>query len=180
MDFTQDIEDDESAIGSESTVDSIATDDEAPKDDDAVDEHAPGEVAAAVCDPEPESESSNSSNESVAAEPAPKEARHEGPRPRGTRKLVEGGHVRKEPPTNFKIRAVREWKKLTQLPDNQTEGFHTYLYRLLNTGKLRWVLNFDEVPMSLSGSMGKLKSPALTTRTPASTWTRTTRNGAAE
>jgi hypothetical protein len=37
-------------------------------------------------------------------------------------------------------------EKVAQL----AQGFHLYIWRLLGTGKCAWVLNFDEVPMSLS------------------------------
>ncbi len=32
------------------------------------------------------------------------------------------------------------------------QGFHLYVHRVLQTGLISWIVNFDEVPMSLLGS----------------------------
>ncbi len=125
MDFEQEMSDDESAIGSDSSVASMASDLGASDDDDYA--NPLGEVAVAVCEPEPNELLSSSDEASTdeaepqeiaAAEPPKKKKGEATIHKRGSRKLENGSFVRKEPPTRFKKRAVLEWKRLKALPEN--------------------------------------------------------------
>ncbi len=130
MDFEQEMSDDESAVGTDSSVASIASDVGVDDDLDGGIENPNGEVAVAVCEPEETSSSNEETSSSdeeeeaepqeiAAAEPPKKKKKGEATiHKRGSRKLENGSFVRKEPPTRFKKRAVLEWKRLKALPEN--------------------------------------------------------------
>ena len=60
--------------------------------------------------------------------------------------------------------AVRSVKKFTMKIEDEIEDaaqkLNSYMFRLLGTKRITFVLNFDEVPLSVSGRMGKIKTIA--------------------
>ena len=58
--------------------------------------------------------------------------------------------------------AVRSVKKFTMKTTEQiqeaAQKIHLYVFRLLGTKRIMFVLNFDEVPLLVSGRMGKVKT----------------------